>query len=164
MLLSHAQIKALLPHRYPMLLVDNVVDLNPGVSIIARKNVTGTEPCFARVADKADAGAYAYPSTLIVESFCQVAGILNAYSCFLARPECLADQIMLFGAIAGCRFLGAGALPGETLQHCVRVDRDLGDSAICSGEIWVGDRRIAEIERVVAVYRPAGAINNIGKE
>lgn len=46
MRLEHAELRALLPHRYPMLLLDRVEAVEPGVSLEAVKTVTGCEPCY----------------------------------------------------------------------------------------------------------------------
>ncbi|MHB8455163.1 MAG: 3-hydroxyacyl-ACP dehydratase FabZ family protein [Acidiferrobacterales bacterium] len=164
MILSHAQIKRFLPHRYPMLLVDYVVSIEPGQRIVARKNVTGNEGCFSYLTDTADAQSHAYPSVLIIESFCQVAGILSMWSHYQGSSAPATDRIVLFGAIAGCRFLDANIFPGDTLEHRVHVERDLGESAICGGSVWVGERQVAQIEQIVAVYRPANALAGAAQE
>lgn len=67
------EIREYLPHRYPFLLVDRVVALEPGSSIVAYKNVTGNEPFFM--------GHFpdlpVMPGVLIVEAMAQAAGILG---------------------------------------------------------------------------------------
>lgn len=158
MLLSHAQIKAILPHRHPMLLVDGVRSLEPGVRIVAVKCVTGSEPCYAHLADDSVAQSYAYPRSLVVESFGQAASIIY---CARSRHEGdMPEQVMLFGSASRCRFEG-DVFPGETMEHRARLDRSLSDAAIFSGEVWVGSRRVVEVGQIIVVLRPAGVLADV---
>ena len=69
-------IRSYLPHRYPFLLVDRVVEINAGESIVAYKNLSVNEPFFA--------GHFPdnpiFPGVLLLEAMAQVAGILGFYS------------------------------------------------------------------------------------
>jgi len=70
------QIKALLPHRYPLLLVDKVVDYQENRSIIAIKNVSYNEPFFqGHFSEKS-----VMPGVLIIEAMAQATGILGSIS------------------------------------------------------------------------------------
>ena len=149
-MLSHHEIKQILPHRYPMLLVDSVLSIEPGKEIRAIKNVTGNEACYAGLLDGAPPDAYAYPCSLVIESFCQTAGIL--YGAALERRGGI-ERILLFGSITAFRF-HASAYPGDTLQHHVRVEKLLSDSAMFSGEVLVAGTVIADVERLVVAMRP----------
>lgn len=151
---SHSEIKAILPHRYPMLLVDQVLALDPGTQITAVKNVTGNEPCFMGLIDGLEVEAYAYPTSLIIESFCQAAGIL--YAAEQAGPA-TDDKVMLFGSIAKFQFR-TEVFPGQTMEHRVRLEKALTDSAVFSGEVIVAGQRVAEVERVVVAIRPANVL------
>ena len=151
-ILSHAEIKGVLPHRYPMLLVDTVKSLEPGIRIVATKNVTGNEPCFAALADWAGPKQYAYPRTLILESFGQAAGIIFAIGQQQSKPP--SREVLFFGAATRCRF-HEDVFPGDTMEHRASLDRRLSDTAVFSGEVWVGDRRVVEIERIIMALRPA---------
>lgn len=151
-MLSHSQIKHILPHRYPMLLVDAVHTVEPGVHITAIKNITGNEACFAHLVDTIPPAGYAYPQTLIIESFCQAAGIM--YALQQQEEADLNAALMLFGSIAKFRFYD-DAFPGDTLEHRARLERAITDAAIFSGEVWVKERKIADVERVVVALRPA---------
>src|ERR1700729_1226450 len=65
-------IRALLPHRYPMLLVDCILELTPGERVVGLKNVTINEPFF----DGHFPGQAVMPGVLILESMAQVAGLI----------------------------------------------------------------------------------------
>ena len=66
------EIKTLIPHRYPFLLVDRVLDYTPGKSIHAIKNVTVNEPAFMGHFP----GYSIFPGVLILEALAQASGIL----------------------------------------------------------------------------------------
>ncbi|MGB2280883.1 MAG: 3-hydroxyacyl-ACP dehydratase FabZ, partial [Pseudomonadales bacterium] len=73
MLMDVKEIREYLPHRYPFLLVDRVIDLQLGESIVAYKNVTVNEPFFnGHFPDHP-----VMPGVLIVEAMAQAAGILG---------------------------------------------------------------------------------------
>jgi 3-hydroxyacyl-[acyl-carrier-protein] dehydratase len=149
--LDHAAIRAILPQRHPLLLVDRVVELAPGESITTVKAVTGTEPCYAGLPDGAGPGRYRYPRSLIVESFGQSAALLW----FDGRPPPDPDdrrRLMFVGA-RDFRFDG-DAYPGDLLRHEVRLDSVVADTAFATGETWAGDRRIATVAALIATRRP----------
>jgi 3-hydroxymyristoyl/3-hydroxydecanoyl-(acyl carrier protein) dehydratase len=154
--LTHADIQAILPHRHPMLLVDAITAIDPGLAIVGIKNVTGNEPCFARLDGAVVPASYAYPCSLIIESFGQVAGVLVNVSG--PRSRASRETLMLFASISGCRFADLDVHPGETLEHRVHLTRDLSDVVILGGEVWMGRRRIAAIDRVVMAFRPPQAL------
>ncbi|HQT25630.1 MAG TPA: 3-hydroxyacyl-ACP dehydratase FabZ [Burkholderiales bacterium] len=96
-----------LPHRYPFLLVDRVISLEPGKEIVALKNVTVNEPFFA--------GHFPHhpvmPGVLIVEALAQAAAILS-----FKTMESLPDEnsVYYFVGIDGVRFKKP-VLPGDQL-------------------------------------------------
>jgi 3-hydroxyacyl-[acyl-carrier-protein] dehydratase len=67
------EIRKYLPHRYPFLLVDRVVELTPGESIVAYKNLSINEPFF----DGHFPGKPIFPGVLLLEAMAQAAGILG---------------------------------------------------------------------------------------
>lgn len=147
---SFSDIRNALPHRYPISLVDRVVTLVPGESLRAIKCITGNEPCYALLANAVPADACAYPQTLMLESFLQAAGLFFVHS--VPLPEALENCVMLFGSLTGCRF-HRGALPGDVLEHRVRMDRVLSDSAILSGASYVDDELALECDQAVVAIR-----------
>jgi 3-hydroxyacyl-[acyl-carrier-protein] dehydratase len=135
-----------------MLLVDAVRHLEPGRSIVGVKTISGTEPCYADIAEGASLSAFAYPHTLVLESFAQTAGLLVN----LARRGrgAAGDVRMLFASLSGLRFTSFDAYPGDTLEHRACLDRELGDTVLVSGVVRVDGRVLAEIERALIAYRP----------
>ena len=154
--LTHSDLQTILPHRHPMLLVDAITAIDSGLRIVGIKNVTGNEPCFARLDGAVVPASYAYPCSLIIESFGQVAGVLVNVSG--PRSRASREALMLFASISGCRFADLDVHPGETLEHRVHLTRDLSDVVILGGEVWMGRRRIAAIDRVVMAFRPPQAL------
>ncbi|MEU6479397.1 beta-hydroxyacyl-ACP dehydratase [Streptomyces sp. NPDC047017] len=148
-------IKRVLPHRYPMLLVDRVDELVPGERLVAVKAVTVNEPWYQDLAAGADDEQHAYPSVLLVESWCQAAGVLAAWD--QPNPDVLAGQVMLFGSIADVVFRRP-VLPGDVLEHRVRLVRALSDTVIFEGEALVAGEPVLEVGRVVMALRPAGEL------
>lgn len=149
--LSQVEIKRLLLHRYPMLLIDAVLDLEPGQRLSAIKNITSSEFCYARLTDDCAPAAYAYPPSLLCESAGQAACILLAAS---VDEETRASQVVLFGSIADFNLIGR-AYPGEQLRHEIRLTARKGPLAFFEGEIRVGDRLIATLGRAILALRPA---------
>jgi 3-hydroxyacyl-[acyl-carrier-protein] dehydratase len=152
MQLDVAAIKRLLPHRYPILLVDRVVEAEPGQSLVAIKAVTANEPCYAGVCD--GPGDYAYPPSLLIESWCQAAGLLMCLE--TPNPDVLADRVTLFVGITGLRLSGR-VRPGDVLTHHVRLVRAFRSEAMLEGESTVGDEVVLRVEHVVIALRPATA-------
>jgi 3-hydroxyacyl-[acyl-carrier-protein] dehydratase len=146
-------IQAALPQRYPLLLVDRVLSLDPGRRIETVKAVTATDPCYAGLSDTAGADAYAYPVSLLIESFGQSAALLWLRD---AEPSG-GDSVLLF---VGARdyVVEGNAYPGEVVRHVVELEQVVADTAFATGESWVGDRRIATIGSLMAARRPRSAI------
>ena len=110
--LEAADIMRLLPHRYPFLLVDRVVELEPGKRAVGIKQVTANEPHFSgHFPDRP-----IMPGVLMVEALAQTAGIavmtLDEYR----------GKLGLFAGIDDCRFKRL-VLPGDTLRLEVTVEK-----------------------------------------
>ena len=108
------QVQNLLPHRYPFLLVDRVIDCQPGTSITAIKNVTINEPFF----QGHFAGRPIMPGVLIIEAMAQAGGILY----YLSSDDIEAGQLFYLVAVDQARFRRP-VLPGDQLQMEVSVAR-----------------------------------------
>lgn len=153
-LVDHARIRELLPVRHPMLLVDRVVEVEPGRRISTAKAVTGSEPCYGGLPDGLPGGSYAYPRSLAFESFGQSAALLWLAS---AGHGGVPDGVLMLAAIRGCRFSGA-VLPGEVLRHVVRLEQLVSGNAFLSGEVWSGRRCVAVVDTLIAVNRPRAQV------
>ena len=102
------EIREYLPHRYPFLLVDRVVELNKGESIIAYKNITVNEAVFNGHFPQAPI----FPGVMIVEAMAQVAGILG-FKTLDKKPQ--DGSIYLFAGADRVRFKRQ-VVPGDRLQ------------------------------------------------
>jgi 3-hydroxyacyl-[acyl-carrier-protein] dehydratase len=130
--LDHAAIARILPHRFPFLLVDRIVEFEPDQRIVGIKNVTSSE----RFLSPPDArGQRVLPPTVLTEAVAQVGGIL-----ILSKPE-NAGHLIFFRGIERARF-GAPARPGDTITIEARVIRLRSRMGVLSGQARVGDRMV----------------------
>ncbi|MGH8802292.1 MAG: 3-hydroxyacyl-ACP dehydratase FabZ, partial [Casimicrobiaceae bacterium] len=104
--LDAAMIERLLPHRYPVLLVDRVLEWEAGKFIRGIKNVTVNEPFFQGHFP----GNPVMPGVLVIESMAQLAGLLTMLS-DVARQD--GSQLVLFAGIDDARFKRQ-VVPGDT--------------------------------------------------
>lgn len=153
-----SRIKRLLPHRYPMLLVDRVLELVPGESLVAIKAVTCNEPWYQALDDAASVEQFGYPPTLLVESWGQAAGLLAVQPDADTEP---AGQVMLAGAMSGVEFLRP-VHPGDVLEHRVRMVRALSDAVIFEGESLVGREVVMRLSHMVMAFRPGDRLRPAG--
>lgn len=148
----------LLPHRFPILLVDRVLDLVPGESITAVKAVTRTEQCYRRAGAHTAATSTEYPEALLIESWGQTAGILATWrSPDEEDREPDDDRVMLLGGLTGVVF-HRPVLPGDVLHHRARVFHALSDTVIFEGETLCDGEVVMSVERMVMAFRPAGQL------
>lgn len=128
--LDSAAIRKIIPHRYPFLLIDTIVELAPGVRAVGIKNVTANEPFFQ--------GHFpdypVMPGVLIVEAIAQVGAVA-----MLSDPE-HTGKLALFAGIDKVRFKRQ-VMPGDTLRLEVelgQIRRNVGSgsgTASVNGEI-----------------------------
>lgn len=150
MRISASDLKHRVPHRYPILLVDRVDELEPGVRIRATKAITCNEPWYRDVSDDAPLSDYAYPTPMLIESWCQSAGVLALWSGADTRD--LGDKVMLFGSITEIH-LHRDALPGDTLTHSVTLARATSDTFVFEGECRTGGELVLEVSSAVVTMR-----------
>jgi UDP-3-O-[3-hydroxymyristoyl] N-acetylglucosamine deacetylase / 3-hydroxyacyl-[acyl-carrier-protein] dehydratase len=132
-LLDIEGIMRLLPHRYPFLLVDRVLELEPGRRVVAIKNVSMNEPFFQGHWP----GLPIMPGVLIVEAMAQAAGVLIALS--VERS----DRAVLIASIDGVK-LRRPVVPGDQLRLEIIGHRIKSSSAYVSGRAMVGNSLAAE--------------------
>jgi 3-hydroxyacyl-[acyl-carrier-protein] dehydratase len=107
------EIMALLPHRYPFLLIDRVTDYQLGKSIEAYKNITINEECFLGHFP----GEPIFPGMLILEAMAQAAGLLG----FKTMGN--SDKLYLYAGIDKARFRSP-VVPGDRLDISVRLIKE----------------------------------------
>lgn len=127
-MLDKAQIEAILPHRDPFLLIDRVLELEPGERAVAEKTLTGEEDVFRGHFP----GYPVYPGVLQVESMAQTGAVA-----LLSVPE-NRGKIVLFAGIEKVRFRRQ-VRPGDTLRFEVRVSTVRGPVGKGEGRAYVGD-------------------------
>lgn len=127
---------ALLPHRYPFLLVDRVTVIEAHKRIVALKNVTINEFFFQGHFP----GRPIMPGVLIIEAMAQVGGILALYS-----DEALRGKASFFIGIDNARFR-APVLPGDQLRMELITLKRRGSYWKFKGSAYVGDKLVSEAE------------------
>lgn len=147
--------RAFLPHGHPLLLVDRVLSLEPGRAVTAIKAVSLTDPCYRALPRDAAPAALAYPVPLLLESFGQAAALLWLGG---ETAEALADEGVVILASARACSIERQAFPGDVLTHRAAVTKIAGDTLLTEGETWVGERRIATIESMIATVRSRTAM------
>ncbi|MEV5016069.1 3-hydroxyacyl-ACP dehydratase FabZ family protein [Streptomyces sp. NPDC053780] len=158
------RIKSTIPHRGELLLVDRVTEVEPGRRLTALKAISGNEPCYAPLGRDAAPADYAYPTSLVVESWAQSAVLLSVWEA--PNPDVLAGKVELAGSINDVVF-GVRAHPGEVLEHRVRLVKAVGETAILTGETCVGGREALRVGSFVVALRdvtellPAPALLNV---
>ena len=130
-------IQRILPHRYPFLLVDRILELEPDRRVVGLKNVTANEPFFAGHFP----GRPVMPGVLIVEALAQTAGVLMGDESGL---------IPMFMGIDKARFRRP-VTPGDQLRLEVEVLRRRRNVARVAGRAFVGDNLVAEAEMMAAL-------------
>jgi 3-hydroxyacyl-[acyl-carrier-protein] dehydratase len=115
------QILQTLPHRYPFVMVDRVLEITPGERIVALKNVTINEPYFVGHFPRLPV----MPGVLIIEALAQAAAILTYQTLNLTQGD---GTLFYFAGIDGARFKRP-VTPGDQLRlevELVRVMRGIG--------------------------------------
>lgn len=105
-MLNNIDIRNIIPHRYPFLLVDKILEIEPGKRAVGIKNVTANEPFFQGHFP----GNPIMPGVLIVEALAQLAGCMAVYGVEESK-----GKLGLFTGIDGLRFRRQ-VIPGDTLR------------------------------------------------
>lgn len=144
-MLTITEIMAILPHRYPMLLVDRVLEIEPGKRIVGIKNVTANEQFFQGHFP----GAPVMPGVLIVEAMAQCAAIL-----FLKDLPDRDRKMFLFGGVDKARFRRP-VVPGDQLRLECELLQRRSSSIRIRGVATVAGDVVAEADMLsVAIERP----------
>ncbi len=126
-----------LPHRFPFLLIDRVLQCTPNKQLTALKNVTFNEPFFQGHFPSQPI----MPGVLILEAIAQATGLLSFCSMQAGHKEKL---YMLVG-IDKARFRGQ-VIPGDQLTLSVTLKRNMRGIGMFEGRAMVGDEMVAEAE------------------
>ena len=145
-MLTITEIMKLLPHRYPMLLVDRILEIHEdGKRIVGLKNVSANEQFFQGHFP----GAPVMPGVLIVEAMAQCAAVL-----FLREIEDRDRKLFLFGGVDKARFRKP-VVPGDQLILECEVLQRRASTVKVKGTAKVNDGVVAEAELLsVMVERP----------
>ena len=139
--LDIVEIKRLLPHRYPFLLVDRILELEPRERVVGLKNVTLNEPFFQ--------GHFPdhpiMPGVLILEAMEQVGGVLLLNT--QDRPE---DKLVYFTGLDKVKFRKP-VRPGDQLRFEVEMVKLRQTMCRMAGKAYVGNELACEAELSAAV-------------
>jgi 3-hydroxyacyl-[acyl-carrier-protein] dehydratase len=135
-------IQAILPHREPFLLLDEVVELEPGRRVVARRDVRAEDPWFAGHFP----GRPVMPGVLIVEAMAQAGAVAVLYE------EQNRGKIAFFAGIDDCRFKRV-VEPGEVLTLTCEIDQIRGPIGRGKATAHVGDELAARGTLTFAVER-----------
>ncbi|HVQ64135.1 MAG TPA: 3-hydroxyacyl-ACP dehydratase FabZ [Terriglobia bacterium] len=131
-----AEILKILPHRYPFLLVDRVIEVDGDRRLVALKNVSINEPFF----EGHFPGAPVMPGVLTIEAMAQAGAIMGLLH---SKPEDLKNAVVYFMGIDEARFRRP-IVPGDQLRIVVNVLRRKAIVWKMRGEVWVGEELAAE--------------------
>lgn len=134
------EIQEILPHRYPLLLVDRITDMEKGKSIIGYKNVSISEPAFQGHFP----GHPIYPGVMILEGMAQAGGILALKSNDLTKEE-LKNKVIYFMSIDKAKFR-APVKPGDKLEYKIEIKKLRGTLIVLDGKAYVDDALVAQAE------------------
>ena len=140
------EIQRILPHRYPFLLIDRVIDLTPRERIVAIKNVTINEPFFQGHFPNLPI----MPGVLVVEAIAQAGGAL-----LLTEVEDRDQKLMVFTGIERARFRRP-IIPGDQVRIEVEVKSWRMNAVRMEGKAFVGEKRVAEATVTCQLIARAG--------
>lgn len=135
MLLNSNQIQEIIPHRYPFLLVDQVLTLDEGLRATGIKNVTANEQFFQGHFPV----EHVMPGVLIVEALAQLGAIV------ILKKEENRGKIAYFAGINACKFRRK-VIPGETLTLSIEIIKSRVNYGVGKATARVGEAVVCEAE------------------
>ena len=137
----------LLPHRYPFVLVDRIIDITPGEKLTAFKNVTINEPFFQGHFPSQPV----MPGVLVLEAMAQAGAFL-----VLNSVDDPLKKNMFFSALSDAKFRHP-IIPGDQLRLEMSIDKFKLETALIVGKGYVGEKLVAEAKIKATVVDRAGA-------
>jgi len=135
------EIMRYLPHRYPFLLVDRIVEMEPGKRIVGIKNVSSNEPFFQGHFP----GHPIMPGVLIIEAMAQTAGVLSMH-----MVEDPSSKVIYFMSIDKAKFRHPVS-PGDQLRLELDVIKIRVPIMKFAGKAFVGDKKVADAELTATI-------------
>ncbi|HPX61632.1 MAG TPA: 3-hydroxyacyl-ACP dehydratase FabZ [Deltaproteobacteria bacterium] len=150
MLMDVNAIMKILPHRYPFLMVDRIIELDQGKRCVGIKNVSINEPFFQGHFP----GHPVMPGVLIIEALAQVAGIMA----YMASDEETKKKVSYFMSIDNCRFRKP-VFPGDQLR--LEIETTMHKRGIwgVSAKAYVGETLVTEAD-LKATFADSAANSN----
>lgn len=128
MILNSNQIQEIIPHRYPFLLIDQIIELTPGDSAVAIKNVTVNEHFFTGHFPQ----EHVMPGVLIIEALAQTGAVT------ILSLEENKGKLAYFAGIDKCKFKRK-VIPGDTLRLHAKVVNRKGSLGFAEAIAYVGE-------------------------
>ncbi len=141
-LLNKEQIKEIIPHRDPFLLIDEVLELEPGIRAVATKYLRPEEDWFRGHFPQEPV----QPGVLMIEMLAQTGAV-----CALSLPE-NKGKIAYFAGIDKARFRGKVS-PGDTLRLEVEIIKNRGSIGVGKATAYVGDKKVVTAELTFALSK-----------
>jgi 3-hydroxyacyl-[acyl-carrier-protein] dehydratase len=135
------EIQKILPHRFPFLLIDRVVEMEEGKFIDAYKNVSISENIFQGHFP----GHPIYPGVMIVEGMAQAGGVLAFKSLSEEDQADIDNKVVYFMSIDNCKFR-APVRPGDRLEYKLTVTKHRGNIWMLRGEAYVDGKLTTEAD------------------
>jgi beta-hydroxyacyl-ACP dehydratase FabZ len=132
-------IRRVLPHRYPFLLIDRILELVPGEAAVGIKNVSANEPFF----EGHFPGRPVMPGVLIIEAMAQTAGVLMG-------DQTESGAVPLFLGVDKARFRRQ-VVPGDQLRLEVKLLRKRRNVCRVAGRAYVDETLAAEAEMMATI-------------
>ena len=140
-MLDVVDIQKILPHRFPFLLVDRIVEIEKEKFIKAYKNVTIGEQIFQGHFP----GHPIYPGVMIIEGMAQAGGVLAFESMSKDEQSDTQDKVVYFMSIDKAKFRSP-VKPGDKLVYKLNVTKHKGSIWVLDGKAYVDDKLACEAE------------------
>ncbi|KGP77100.1 hydroxymyristoyl-ACP dehydratase [Desulfosporosinus sp. Tol-M] len=132
-MLQSREIQEIIPHRYPFLMVDRIIELEEGKRAVGIKNVSGNEPFFQGHFP----GHPIMPGVLIMEALAQVGAVV------ILKLPAYVGYLALFAGLDNVKFRGQ-VIPGDQLRLEVELIKSRKTFGVAQGKAYVGEELVAE--------------------